>query len=874
MTRKKENPPRLAQWIVRRMSLYNVRHSMNGDIEELYNEMLREKGYAAAGLWYRLQTLLTVVMYGKFTLYWSIVMIKNYLTITFRTLLKYKSFSFINIFGLALSMSVCLMIIVFVKDHKSSDQFHEKKDRIFRVYTTDANHGWDIDGWAVSSGYLAPYLLDNYAFIEDAVRLRQMGAYVLKTETNVYIGGLYADPSFFNIFTYPLKEGDPETALDNPFSIVLSEETAYKFFGSEDPMHKTMTLENLGDFTVTGVLRDMDVKSHFSFDILVSFETVASLENSGVYDTDMNSWESFSRYYTYVLLEEEDHQSLFEEQLPHIANTIIPEEERERFGFKIQPLLSISLGKNLTNKMPGTKVRLDIMFIPFLAILVIFLACFNYIILSIARSLKRTKEIGLRKVIGAKRGEIIKLFLSETFTVTFLALITACLIILWLIPAFNSVDAIENTENQINIEMMKDPGLYLYFLLFALGVSVLAGLYPALYLSSFLPVNALQGLKRIKGFSHLLTRKILMAIQFTVSLVSIIFIVYFYQMYAYWMDFDREIATENVVSVYLRDVNHETFRNELMTNSNVAGVSLSDRAPVYGGGGYIGLRTEEMEEPRSAYYYSVDPEFIPNFKLQIIAGRNFSHEYPTDAENAIILNEKAVPFYNLGTPGESLGKTLFFDSDKEYTVVGVVKDFYYRKYMENQLEPLALFFPPNELRYANIHYMPGTKDAIKESLPAIWKKFDEVHPVSTRYFDEEQEEINNTIGGTIAISAWGCGFVILIALFGLLGMATYTSEMRIKEVGIRKVLGASVSGTTFLLSKDYLKLILYSAAVALPGGYYLSDLIFQFFANRPELSLWVPFGALLFILALALISIGSQTIKAALADPVETLREE
>ncbi|MDH5466923.1 MAG: ABC transporter permease [Candidatus Aminicenantes bacterium] len=801
-------------------------------------------------------------------------MIGNYLKVTFRTLLKHKVFSIVNIAGLALSMSICLMIIIFIKDQKSSDGFHEKRDRIVRVYTTDRNieHS-EVKGWATTPGSLAPYLVDNVPCVEDVVRVRRMDASVLKTETALTISGMYAEPSFFRIFSFPLKDGDPETALNHPNSIVISGETAHKFFGDEDPMNKTLTLENLGDFMVTGVLRDSDQKSHFRFDALVSFATLPSLENKGTIKESVNSWSSFNRYYTYVLLRDADDQSVLEDQLPAIANTLVPEQERETFGFKLQPLAKINLGINLANCMPGTKHSFEYVFIPFLAVLVIFLACFNYIILSIARSLKRTKEIGLRKVIGARRSQIIKLFLSETFAVTFLALAAACLFILWLIPAFNGIDAVETTNMQINLELMKDPGLYIIFVLFALGVSVLAGLYPALYLSSFQPVNALQGVSRIKGFSRLLTRKILMGIQFAVSLTSVIFIAYLYQLHTYWMTFDRGMKTEHIVNVILRDVNSETLRNEIITNSNITGVSFSSSIPIFGGFHRPGLRTEKMDEPRRAFYYSVDTEFIHNFEIDLIAGRNFSRQFSTDSADAVIINEKAVQVLDLGSPVESIGKTLVLGKDSEVTVIGVVKDFNFRL-LENPIDPLALRYQPQEFRYANIGYAPGKKEEIKAWLSDTWKKLDKIHPIQYVFMEDMQERHESQIGGTIRISAWASGFVILIALFGLLGMATYTAEMRVKEIGIRKVLGASVSGMAYLLSKDYIRLIVVSAVFALPAGYFLSGSMMQFFAFRPGLSLWVLPGALAFVLALALVTIGSQTVRAALANPIETLREE
>lgn len=801
-------------------------------------------------------------------------MIRNYLKMTFRTLPKHKGFSIINIFGLALSMSICLMIIIFIKDQKSSDRFHEKRDRIARVYTTDKDIKYsEVKGWATTPGSLAPYLLDNYPFVEEVVRLRQsFGSVVYKGEA-IFIGGLYAEPSFFSIFSYPLKDGNPQTALIEPYSIVISEETALKFFGDDDPMNKTLTFEKLGDFTVTGVLKDLEKKSHFRFDALFSFATVSSLEKSGVLVTDMNSWSSFERYYTYVLLRNKDDQALFKEQLSEIASVIFPEPENERFGFELQPLLEINLGINLWMSMPGTKKSFEIIFIPVLAILIIFLACFNYIVLSIARSLKRTREIGLRKVIGATRSQIIRLFLSETFVITFCALVVAGLFILWLIPVFNGLDVIQSSELQVNFQQLKDPGLYIVFILFAAVLSILTGLFPALHLSSFQPVNALQGVSRIKGLSHLLTRRILMGIQFAASLIFIIFTIYFIRLYTSWMIFDYGIKTENLVNVYLRDVNYEIFRNALIAKSSVNCVSLSNEVPVFGSQKALNLRNENMEKPRRAFTYSVDPEFVDNFDIQLVAGRNFSDEFSTDKEDAIIVNEKVVEVFDLGSPLESIGKKLIVGDDLPVKVIGVVRDFNYYA-PDEPIAPLVLRYRPEEFRFVNISYMPGKKDEIKEYLQDQWKKLDKVHAVSFEFFDDARQDAGREIRGVIGIFVGACGFIILIALLGLLGMASYTTEMRLKEIGIRKVIGANVFNIVVLLSKDYMKMILYSAVFAIPGAYVFSNIFYQSFAFRPDLSLWVLPAALFFILMLALVTISSQTVKAALANPAETLREE
>ncbi|MCP4725781.1 MAG: FtsX-like permease family protein [bacterium] len=883
---KKKSPPAIAARILGWLLPENERFVLLGDYEELFQDRAADKSTFSAVMWYWSQILITFPEYIFESLLRSVLMIKNYLKITIRTLLKNKIFSVINITGIALSIAICLMIIIYIKDWRNTDQFHVNKDRIYRIISTDTKFGWDINGWATTPGYLAPYLLQNYPIIENSFRLRQMYGSVVHKGTAVGISGFYAEPSFFEMLNFELLEGDRNTALDNPYSVIISEDYAMRFFGDEDPMFKTLSVEIAGSYTENGVLRDKgelivtgivkstDEKTHLNFNCLVSFSTLPSLVTKGILKNELEEWRYMSRFYTYVLLNDPDNITAFEQQLPEIENSIIPEDNIEQFGFELQNICDINLGKNLSNATPGTKSSIDVFFIPFLAAMIVFLVCFNYIILSIARSLKRSREIGLRKVIGSKRSQIIKLFLSEAFVITFLALIMACIFILWLVPIFNNMDVIENTQQQINLEAMKDPGIYITFILLAFGISIIAGLYPAIYLSSIRPVNALHGVSRIKGFSQLLMRKILMGIQFGISLISIIFIIYFNLLFDFWMSYDRGIDVDNIVNVYLGDVNNETVKNELSKNSLFTGISLSSEIPLYGGGSYTSFKTANMVEPISAYNYNVDMEFIDNFKLKIEAGRNFSNEYTTDTGKAVIINEKTVQALGLDSPVKAVGMVLTLGDESEVTVIGVVKDFTYRLFFEDPIGPMIIVSKPESFRYANIRYLPENKEEIKAFLPEIWKEFDEVHKVRFSFSDDAQEEYETIISGTITISSLGGGLVILIALFGLLGMTAYTTELKIKEIGIRKILGESVKGSVYLLSKSYIKLIMYTAVVALPSGYFLSDLTFQFFPIRPDLSLWVPPAALLFILFLALNTVGSQTIKAALANPINTLREE
>ncbi|MCP4725782.1 MAG: ABC transporter permease, partial [bacterium] len=342
----------------------NERPVLLGDYEELFQDRAAEKGVFSAVTWYWIQILITLPEFVFSSFCWSIIMIKNYLKVTIRTLLKNKVFSIINITSIALSISICLMIIIYINDWRTADQFQENNDRIFRIYTTDNHLDWDVHGYATTPAYLAPHLLESYPNIDEAVRLRRMGANVLYKRTTIYVKGYYADDSFFDVFNFQLKKGDPITALDNPFSIVLSEEYAQIFFGDEDPMGKILTVENSGNYTVTGILKDNDEKTHLNFKSLISFSTINSLVAGGLLINELEDWKYMDRYYTYIRINDLDNISRFDEQLLDIGNTIIPEKELDQYGFKLQNICDINLGKNLRNSTPGTKSSIDVFFIP------------------------------------------------------------------------------------------------------------------------------------------------------------------------------------------------------------------------------------------------------------------------------------------------------------------------------------------------------------------------------------------------------------------------------------------------------------------------------------------------------------------------------
>ena len=796
------------------------------------------------------------------------------LKVSFRNIKKSIGFTAINIGGLAISLSVCLVIILYVKDQRSIDKFQVKRDRIAQVYTnlTDSA-SLEVYCHASTPALLAQNLFGRYPFIEDIVRIREESGDIIFNDEAIRAGIIYTEPSFFNIFSFSLKSGSSQFALEKPYSVVISEEMAAKLFGDSDPLNQIVEIDKLGTFSITGVIKDVKERSHIRFDVLISFSTISSLEMNGTLEKSLDSPTNIMNYHTYVLLKSTGDKELLERELPEIAKLIIPESKQMYILFGMQLLSGMNPGIKQYNRLSGAINIQEVIYLPYLVVVLVLLACFNYIILSIAHSLKRSKESAMRKIMGASRSQIAGLFLSETFLLVFIALALACLLLLWLIPEFNGLDTIEKASKQINIRQLREPGTYLVFMVLFLVVSLIAGLYPSLYLSSITKERLVPGTFNYDKVQRFLTRKLLLSFQFAISLISVVFIIYFFQLINFWAKYDYAITNDNIVNVSIDDVDYEVFKHEFGKNTNVTGISFSNDIPIYGGQYGQKLITENNDIERDAYYYSVDLGFISNFGIKLLAGRNFSAQMSTDKTNSMLINEVGVKAFGFSTPEAAVGQTLHTKDGKQLTIIGVIKDFEFT-FPDVPIQPMFMVYQPELFQFANIQYVSGKKDEIKAYLAETWKKFDKIQSVESYFIDDAKKDTMAELRDPILLVSWICGFILVIATLGLLGMASYTSEVRTKEIGIRKVYGISNLGAIFLLSKDYLKLMIITACVAIPVAFFLTKTIFQEFENRPEMNLWVLPFVLLFFILLSVITIGSQTKKAVLADPAIILRVE
>ncbi len=826
-------------------------------------------------------------------------MLRNYLVIAFRNIFKRKLFSAINIIGLSLSMSTGLLIILMLFDLLQYDQFHDKEDRIYRVITRSNNSGGLI---ATSAMPLKNTLLEDYNGIDKVVRFKGMlGGDITYKDHTIPLAGFYTDKDLFSVFGFTLKSGDPNTALKNPFSLVLSEEGARKLFKDEDPLGKIVSFNDrgmntlgfdldvkdimLGDFTVTGVVNDIEGKSHINFDILVSMSTLESLINSGIEDYNMNNWRDIWSTHVYFLGSEGKTEAELTRILDNISQVKYESYEDYEASFYLQPLTEISPGKMLSNPM---SIRMPIegfYFLSILALIIIFSACFNYTNLTIARSLSRMKEIALRKINGAYRMQVFTQFTIEAIIISLIALVISILLLQLIKPGFSGLWI----NKYMSIGLEENFLAYFFFIVFSMLIGILSGLIPAWLLSSFKPLNMLgnkiTGSVNKKGvfiFKKPLLGKTLTVIQLVLSLFFIITSTLLYLQLKHFAHAEYGFGKENIINVNLRGNDHEQFANEFSSWSDIKEISASSIMPatLVREGDKI-YKLDETQDSLYVDHISIDQNFIKNLDFEIIAGNDFNQKITEENKRFIIVNESAARKFGYENVNDIIGERYSKvksnnaegKADEVIEVIGIVKDFHYDIF-QDQIGPFMFTYNPDEYRYLNIKVSGQNLNETVDFLESKWKELDKIHTFQYQFFDEQLADSQGIFSDVLSIVGFVSLIAIVIAAMGLLGMATYSAETKIKEIGIRKVLGASVRGILMQISRGYIYMLLIAIVIATPIAYFLNNTWLQFFAIRINFSIWILAFGVLLLLTLGLLAIGSQTLKAAMTNPANTLRDE
>jgi putative ABC transport system permease protein len=796
-------------------------------------------------------------------------MLKNYLKITLRTLWKDKGFSFINVSGLAIGISTCILISLYVLDELSYDTFHKNARNIYRL--TELLHlPKEVRPQAVTSPPMAHALQQNFPEVKKTVRFTQSSRLLTYQDKKFFDTQIwYADSSLFELFSFPMIKGEPQSALIDPYSIVLTEKAAKKYFGDSDPLGKAMSLSDTIPLTVTGVVKDIPSNSHIQFDVLLSFSTIVATNNNQQNDNWFNNG-----YYTYALLEDgTDYKNLATRYGEHLKKLMgkATEESGLWYEFVFQPLSDIHLRSTAPYDMgPNGNIKYVYIF-SIVAALVLLIACANYINLSTARAMNRAKELGIRKVIGAKRKQIVQQLLGESFLVTFISFVIGVAIVTAALPKFNTI-----TNKSMDARFLFTPAVISSALTIFLLIVMLAGGYPAVLMASFSPIRTLTNYVR-QGRESGLIRKGLVVFQFTMSIILIAGTIIIFRQMDFLQNKNLGLDKEQILQLRMRDNINPKYQLIKEEMSKVPSVIIATATNFSYGNGIsnIAMLPEGAadNEITSEAVFGVDHNFIPTFKIELVAGRNFSKDIPTDEADAFIVNESAVKHFNWGTPETALGKKIDWGLGKKGKVIGVVKDFNYTSLHET-IQPLIIHIIPN---WFNLITLKVNADNIPETIEQLEEKWNALNldsPFDYSFLDADFEKLYRAEQQTQSIVGFLASLAIFIACLGLFGLAAFMAEQRTKEIGVRKVLGADVLGIIALLSKDFLVLVGIAIVIALPISWFVSTKWLNSFAYRTDLTWWIFAIAGVIAILISLLTVSFQSVKAAMANPVNSLRNE
>ncbi|HEX6426704.1 MAG TPA: ABC transporter permease [Niastella sp.] len=808
-------------------------------------------------------------------------MFKNYLKIALRNLWKSKGFSALNIIGLAIGLATCLLIMLFVLDELSYDRYNKKAHRIYRV-DGDMKFGGNHFILAVAADPMGPTLKKDFPQVEQYVRFRDNGGLLIKKgNENVQENRvIYADATLFDVFTLPMIDGNPQTALREPNSIVITETTARKYFNTTQVAGKNFVINNRDNYKITGVIKDIPSQSHFNFDIFVSLSTLE--------ESRRNNWVSHN-FNTYIVLKdgadpkqlEAQFDALVEKyagpQLMQLLSTSI--DELKKSGnyehHLLTPLTSIHLHSNKVAELGANSSIQYVYIFSAIAFFILLIACVNFMNLSTARSANRAREVGVRKVLGSLKSNLVKQFLTESILISFIALILGLLLAWSMLPYFNQLAA-----KDIKLPILSNPLLLPILLSMVLITGLLAGSYPAFYLSSFKPIQVIKG-KLAAGFKTSWFRSGLVVFQFAISIILIVATIVIYKQLHFIQSHKPGFNREQVLVIHNSGPlgnKAKAFREEVVKLPGVENVTMTGYLPTNGwrnDNPVFADPTLDQKRAVSMQTWDVDDQYIPTLGMELVTGRNFSKQFPTDS-SGIIINEAGARLLGFTEP---LGKTVYFMRDitnkndiSALHIIGIVKDFNFSS-LRQSVTPLALMLDENHGNTA----LRISSTNIPNLVTMIEKKYKTMAPGQPFNYSFMDEDFNNIYRteqrmGVIAIAF--SGLAILIACLGLFGLAAYAAEQRTKEIGIRKVLGATVSNITAMLSKDFLKLVIIAAVIAFPLAWWAMHTWLQDFAYRTNISWWVFIMAGVLAAGIAIVTVSFQTIKAAIMNPVKSLRTE
>jgi putative ABC transport system permease protein len=867
MNRQITKPPRIAARILEFIIQKDIRYGAMGDLEEQFCWMREEHGVFKARLLYWKQICGALPYFIQNAILWSLIMFKNYLKTTFRNTTRHRGYSFINIAGLAIALACVILILLWVQHELSYDRFHEKADNIFMVL-----RGEEETIMAPTCYLLAPALVAELPEIVNATRFAQTP----ETEKVLFRSGEkafeenigFADSHFFEIFSFPFLKGTPESALEGPTSIVITEKTARKYFGNQEAFGQSIQMFLFGvkmPMSIAGIIKDIPSNSHIDCDIFITFHTMRSL---GI---NLEKWGN-QMPRTYILTRD---NSAVEDLASKITACEIrnrPDEDLEKLFYSLLPLKNIHLQAENIKFFSTTGNSKYVYIFTVIAFIILLIACVNYTNLSMAFSLKRAKEIGVRKVVGANRRMLIKQLLGETIILSFLALLLAVLLAQFFMPAFNQLSGKSLTIHYFDIRFLIGAVLIAFF------TGILSGYYPALFLSSFQPAKILKA-KSSLALKGMALRKGLVVFQFSLSIILIISTIIVFNQLLFIKNSDIGYDREHILCVRIAsDMSgtYDVLKNELLKNPDILGVSRAEPLDANVITNTDSVKWRGKEENKTQYFrvLRADYDLVSTYDIKMAEGRFYSPEFPADTAGSYVINEAAAKVMELESPvGEEISLW-----DNKGSIIGVVSDFHFGSFHQS-IEPLLIILPSKKLqnlylRLLSIRFRSGTLSGSMKYVEDKWKAINPDMPYDYYFLNDAlntQYKAEQRMG---ILFRYFTILAIFIACLGLYGLTSISAEQKIKEIGIRKVLGASASNITVMLSKEFIKWVVLANFIAWPVAWYAMNKWLQNFAYRIHTG-WGTFclaGAL--ALCTALFTVSFQAFRAARANPVESLRYE
>jgi putative ABC transport system permease protein len=799
-------------------------------------------------------------------------MIKNYLKVSIRNLAKHKGYAFINIMGLAVGIAASVLIFLYIIHEISYDKFHEKADRTYRITADWSNKGDSRIHQLGTPFILAQTIRENYPQVEAITQLSgPLGDLIVRYRDTAFkeTEAFCAEASFFDVFSFPLLKGTPETSLKDPNMMVMTQSLAKKYFGDEDPIGKTIEIQDSGDkllFQITGVMEDIPQNSHFRFDMLISMKTVYPEPNLG--------W-TWNNYITYVTLQEDVTQSLMEEKLVEIDKVYF-EGGREHIPWiwTLEPITRIHLHSDLVtgNQPNGSMAYIRLFTIA--AILILLIAGINFVNLATARSARRAKEVGLRKVVGSLRRQLIQQFLSESVLMSLIAMVFAVILIQAALPFYRDL-----TGKVLRLSYFGSPYVIPGLLGLSLCVGILAGLYPAFFLSSFKLAHVLKGSSLTgRGRGALFLRNGLVVFQFAISVLLIIGSLVIFQQLNYIKNQRLGFDKEHVVVIHNADTlggQLEAYMERLKRQSDVLGVATAGSVPGQGTPNWgIGVEGVDRKRPLNMDFMTCDQDFADVLNIKMLEGRFMSRDFPSDVD-AVVINKKAAEYFGIENP---IGKKLrIWWTKKDLIIIGIIDNFHFESLHREVMRMgylLAEAIDSARKPYLLVKIRSQVTSDVLAGLKKTWDSMSAGLPFEFTFLDDKVNNLyqnDNRAGRIVTIFSF---LAIFVSCLGLFGLAAFVAEQRTKEIGVRKVLGAPLSNIMWLLTGQFVKWVIVANLIAWPVGYWIMNHWLQGFAFRASLSIWIFLVSGLAALSIAALTVSSQVIKAALANPAESLKYE